>query len=87
MMLGSGNHDEEVFPDPSTFDPTHENVKKHLGLGHGAHFCMGAPLARLEMQIALPILFERCPNLALTQQPQYANVYHFHGLQQLMVTR
>jgi unspecific monooxygenase len=42
-------------------------------------------LARLELKIALPILFDRCPNLALAETPEYANVYHFHGLKQLMV--
>jgi unspecific monooxygenase len=53
--------------------------------GGGLHFCVGAPLARLEMAIALPILFERCPNLKLAETPFYANTYHFHGLTRLLV--
>ena len=44
-------------------------------------------LARLELQIALPILFEHCPNLRLIQKPKYANIYHFHGLEHLMTCR
>jgi hypothetical protein len=47
---------------------------------------VGAPLARLEMQIALPILFERCPGLALADTPRYADIYHFHGLEALRVS-
>jgi cytochrome P450 len=57
----------------------------NLAFGAGLHFCVGAPLARLEMQIALPILFERCPGLALAETPRYADIYHFHGLEALRV--
>ncbi|MEM9788070.1 MAG: cytochrome P450, partial [Pseudomonadota bacterium] len=51
----------------------------------GIHFCVGAPLARLELQIALKVLFDRCPRLQIAATPQYADVYHFHGLEKLMV--
>jgi unspecific monooxygenase len=51
-----------------------------VAFGSGVHFCVGAPLARLEMKIALPILFERLPDLRLDGAPQYGDVYHFHGL-------
>ncbi|MCB2152297.1 MAG: cytochrome P450, partial [Rhodobacteraceae bacterium] len=60
-------------------------VKANLSFGAGLHFCVGAPLARLELQIALPILFARCPGLSLAAPPRYANLYHFHGLESLMV--
>jgi unspecific monooxygenase len=43
-------------------------------------------LARLELQIAIPILFERCPNLQLATTPEYADIYHFHGLTGLPVS-
>jgi Cytochrome P450 len=49
------------------------------------HFCVGAPLARLEISLGLQVLFERCPNLRISQTPLYANSYHFHGLAALMV--
>ncbi len=83
-LLGSANHDPEGWEHPDRFDPSRP-VKTNLSFGSGAHFCIGAPLARLELRIALPILFQRCPNLALAEAPRYANLYHFHGLEKLML--
>ncbi|MEM7112039.1 MAG: cytochrome P450 [Chloroflexota bacterium] len=87
MMLGSGNHDESVFPDPDTFDPRRKNAKKHLALGHGAHFCMGAPLARLEMRIILEELTRRLPHIQLAkgQAYKYLPTLVFRGVQKLQV--
>ncbi|HYX42442.1 MAG TPA: cytochrome P450 [Pyrinomonadaceae bacterium] len=67
-IVGSANHDETQFPEPETFDITRE-PNKHLAFGQGAHFCLGAPLARLEGQIALTTLFQRCPALRLAHAP------------------
>ena len=87
LLLGSGNHDEAHFPNPDVFDPARENAKKHLGLGHGAHFCMGAPLARLEMKIILEELTRRLPHLHLVkeQKYQYLPTLLFRGVQHLQV--
>ena len=60
--MGSANHDESVFTDPERFDITRKNLR-HMAFGTGIHFCLGAPLARLEGQIALRILLERFDNL------------------------
>lgn len=62
LFLGSANHDESIFIDPERFDITRKNLR-HLGFGNGIHFCLGAPLARLEGQIALRIILERFENL------------------------
>jgi cytochrome P450 len=62
LFLGSANHDESIFTDPERFDITRKNLR-HLGFGNGIHFCLGAPLARLEGQIALKIILERFENL------------------------
>ncbi|WP_298570102.1 cytochrome P450 [uncultured Aliiroseovarius sp.] len=84
LLLGGANRDPDIWDDPNIFDPTRP-VKPNTSFGAGAHFCIGAPLARLELTRALPILFDRCPNLRLTAPPQFGNVYHFHGLEKLMV--
>jgi len=85
LLLAAAGRDPEVYPDPDRFDPSRQGPA-NLAFGVGLHFCVGAPLARLELQAALPILFERCPDLRLTQAPRYADIYHFHGLDALHVT-
>ena len=84
LLLAAANRDPQLWDDPARFDPTRP-VRPNLSFGAGLHFCVGAPLARLELQIALPILFSRCPDLSLAAAPRYANLYHFHGLERLMV--
>ncbi|MDQ1021460.1 cytochrome P450 [Streptomyces afghaniensis] len=61
-FLGVANRDPKVFTDPHTFDPTRD-PNPHIAFGRGAHFCIGAPLARLEGRVALNILLDRFPNL------------------------
>jgi len=86
LLLAAGNRDATAFEAPDQFNPT-RLIKPNTTFGAGVHFCVGAPLARLEMTLALPILFDRCPNLALAEAPSYADRYHFHGLTRLMVTK
>lgn len=64
-LLGSGNHDPEAFPDAEDLDLGRANVN-HLGFGFGIHHCLGAPLARMETQVALTSLARRAPGLVLT---------------------
>lgn len=84
LLLGSANHDPAEWVDAEDFDPTRP-ITQNTSFGGGLHFCVGAPLARLELQIALPILWDRCPSLKLSEPPRFANTYHFHGLERLMV--
>ena len=67
-VIGSANRDETVFENPDVLDLTREN-NRHLAFGYGIHFCLGAPLARLEAQIAINSLLRRLPNLALKNPP------------------
>ena len=86
LLLAAANRDPGVWDAPDDFRPN-RSVKPHASFGAGLHFCVGAPLARLELQVALPILFQTHPNLRLANAPRYADVYHFHGLAALDVTR
>lgn len=61
-VVASANRDETVFSDPDTLDLTRE-VNPHVGFGHGVHHCLGAPLARMELQVALDSLLRRLPGL------------------------
>lgn len=85
LLLGSANRDEARFENAGAFDATRIG-NPHVSFGAGIHFCIGAPLARLEMQVALETLFTRLPRLRLAQQPRYRDSYHFHGLESLLVS-
>ena len=85
LLLAASNRDPGVWDSPARFNPN-RIAKPSATFGGGLHFCVGAPLARLELQRALPILFDRLPGLRLTEPPQYADVYHFHGLKRLLVS-
>ena len=84
-LLGAAGRDPQVYTAPDRFEPGRTGPA-HAAFGGGIHFCVGAPLARLELEIALRALFARCPHLRLSSPPRYADVYHFHGLERLMVT-
>jgi cytochrome P450 len=85
LLLASAGRDESVYEAAGTFRPDRTDGPANPAFGAGLHFCVGAPLARLEMQIGLRILFKRCPALRLVAPPRYADIYHFHGLEALMV--
>jgi cytochrome P450 len=84
LMLGAANRDPARFVDPDRLDPARE-PNPQQSFGGGIHFCVGAPLARLEMRVALKVLFERVPGLRLIHTPLYRDAYHFHGLERLDV--
>jgi cytochrome P450 len=65
--VSSANRDEEQFPDPERFDVT-RTPNKHVAFGHGIHFCIGAPLSRLEAAVALPMMLEQLPQLRISHE-------------------
>jgi hypothetical protein len=87
VSLRGANRDPEVFEDPERFDITRKK-SPHVAFGGGAHICIGAPLARLEAQVALLRLFERFPNLRLADpqaKAEWRTMPFFRGLQHLEV--
>lgn len=84
LMLGAANRDPRRFANANTFDPFRSDGA-NVSFGAGIHFCIGAPLARIELQVAFSELFRRLPRLRLAEAPSYNDVYHFHGLERLMV--
>jgi cytochrome P450 len=86
LLLASAGRDETVYAEAEAFRPDRTDGPANLAFGAGLHFCVGAPLARLELQIALQVLFEIHPRLRLTAPAPYANIYHFHGLERLLVS-
>ncbi|EJQ94881.1 cytochrome P450 family protein [Bacillus cereus] len=72
IALASANRDETVFENPEVFDITREN-NRHIAFGHGSHFCLGAPLARLEAKIAISTLLKRLPSLQIKGEREKIN--------------
>jgi cytochrome P450 len=85
MLLGGGNRDPQRFADPTVFNPFRDG-NQPLSFGGGAHYCLGAPLARLEAQVALPLLLARFPGLALAGEPVRRNRLTLRGYASLPVT-
>lgn len=86
MILGAANRDPEHFSRPDQFDITRDEGK-HVGFGLGIHFCIGAPLARLEIQMAFTTLLRRFPNLRLAADTlEWQEHPTFRGVKSLLVT-
>ena len=84
-LLGAANRDPAVFADPDTFDVARAD-NPHIGFGAGIHFCVGAPLARVELQASLRTLLARFPALALHATPPRRPEFVIRGVQSLQIT-
>lgn len=71
LLMGSGNRDEDVFVQGEQLDIERANAKEHLSFGSGIHYCLGAPLAKLEFKVVLEELTQRLPNLHLTPNQSF----------------
>ena len=85
LLFGSANHDPAVFADPDRLDLGRAD-NPHLSFGAGIHYCLGAPLARIELVSSFGTLLRRAPSLALSAEPRWRPGYIIRGLQSLMVT-
>jgi cytochrome P450 len=86
LVIGAANRDPEQFPNPERLDVTRKDVR-HLSFGHGIHFCLGAPLARLEAPIALNAMLQRFSDLRFSDwaRPEWGTNFILHGLRSLPV--
>jgi len=84
LGLGAANHHEATFAEPDRLDTKRPNASAHFAFGRGTHYCIGAPLALLEMQHALTTITTRLPNLRLNGTPQWRPTI-FYGIQNLPV--
>lgn len=85
IVFHAANRDPQVFENPDKFDIRRENASKHLGFGGGIHYCLGAPLARLEGSIAIPTLVRRFPDIQLTTDRLEYDTQSFHGYKSIPV--
>jgi pimeloyl-[acyl-carrier protein] synthase len=85
VLLGSANRDPAKYPDPDKLDIT-RNPTDHLGFGDGIHFCLGAPLARAEAQIAIGTLIKRFPGLKQESDPTWGGTFIIRGVKSLQVS-
>jgi cytochrome P450 len=85
LLFGSANHDPARFAAPERLDLTRAD-NPHISFGAGIHFCLGAPLARVELHESYAALLHRVPRLTLAEEPQWAPGYIIRGLESLPVT-
>lgn len=85
MSYISANRDEDVFDDPERFDILRPNADKHLAFGTGAHFCLGASLARLQLRCILQELYTRLPDIGLADAPTPMYSAWFNALNEMPI--
>ncbi|MBB5082833.1 cytochrome P450 [Nonomuraea endophytica] len=85
LLFGSANRDPEVFTDPDRLDVGRAD-NPHISFGAGIHFCLGAPLARIELMESFGALLEKAPKLELVREPVWKPGYVIRGLESLEVT-
>lgn len=83
MLFGSANRDPRVFDEPDTFDVGRPNASDHIGFGGGIHVCIGAPLARIELEESVRALVERCASMELAAEPQRIPAFVIWGCERV----
>jgi cytochrome P450 len=87
MLFGSANRDPRVFEGPDEFDVGRENAAQHIGFGGGIHVCIGAPLARIELEASVDVLRRFWPDFQLTAEPRRTGAFVIWGLEGLRLRR
>jgi cytochrome P450 len=87
LLFGAANRDPRVFERPDEFDVARENAAQHIGFGGGIHVCIGAPLARIELEASLEALGRAWPDFQLVEEPRRTGAFVIWGLEGLRLTR
>lgn len=87
LLFGSANRDPRVFERPDAFDVGRGNAAQHIGFGGGIHVCIGAPLARIELEASVNALSELWPNFQLAEEPRRTGAFVIWGLEALRLDR
>jgi len=87
LLFGSANRDPRVFDRPDEFDIARENAVQHIGFGGGMHVCIGAPLARIELEASLEALRRSWPDFRLGAEPRRTGAFVIWGLEALKLAR
>lgn len=85
MLFGAANRDPRIFADPDLLALARPNAAEHIGFGGGIHACIGAPLARIELEASLRTLVELCPDLTLVEEPRRNPAFVIWGLEAVQV--
>ena len=85
LLFGSANRDPAVFADPDRLDLGRPEAAQHLSFGAGVHYCLGAPLGRLELELSFGTLLARLPGMAPAAEPAWKPTYILRGLEALHV--
>lgn len=87
LLFGAANRDPRVFERPDEFDVARENAAQHIGFGGGIHVCIGAPLARIELEASLEALRRAWPEFQLVEEPRRTGAFVIWGLEGLRLSR
>jgi cytochrome P450 len=87
LLFGAANRDPRVFDRPDEFDAGRENAAQHIGFGGGIHVCIGAPLARVELEASVEALRHLWPDFRLAEEPRRTGAFVIWGLEALRLTR
>lgn len=86
MLYGAANRDPRVFPDPERLDVGRANASRHVNFGGGVHTCLGAPLARVELEAGFGVIRDLCPELHLVAEPKHTNAFVIWGYDGVQVS-
>jgi cytochrome P450 len=88
LVYGAANHDPDLFPEPATYDIHRPNLNRHVGFGHGPHYCVGSHLARAEARIAFERLLSRLDDIRIPDDkpPDPIICLALHGFREVHLT-